>query len=99
MKTTIALVATYAALFVAGLVIATILTSCGEEARKDATTTGQHVDRSPADVLAMPNRFRNVATKCDGHGHRVYSNSTGNSGGASQIFVIEDAGCPGGAKK
>jgi hypothetical protein len=88
----------FAACLVVVIVVTFTVTACGEAARKDASTSGQTVDRSPAEVIAMPNRFRNIATKCDGHGHRVYSNSTGNSGGASQIFVIEDPTCPGGKR-
>jgi len=74
-----------------------VLTGCGE-ARKDATTQGQKVDRGPAEVIAMPDQFRNVAHKCDGHGHRVYSNSTGDSGTASHIVVIDDPSCGGGPR-
>lgn len=74
----------------AGIVIA--LAGCGE-ARKDATTSGQRVDRSPAEVIAMPDAFRNVAHKCDGHGHRIYSSSTGDSGTGPQLFVIDDPSC------
>jgi hypothetical protein len=96
MKLRIVIVVAGLWLLVVGVTFA--VTACGEAARKDATTSGQTVDRSPAEVIAMPNRFRNIATKCDGHGHRVYSNSTGNSGGASQIFVIEDPTCPGGKR-
>lgn len=66
---------------------------CGEDARQDATKAGQTVDRGPAEVLAMPDAFRNVASKCDGHGHRVYSNSTGGSGNGAQLFVIADESC------
>lgn len=70
------------------------LAACSE-ARKDATKSGQKVDRGPAEVIAMPDAFRNVAHKCDGHGHRVYSSSTGDSGNAAQVFVIDDAACGG----
>ena len=56
-------------------VLAVALAGCGAEARQDAETSGMKVDRSPAEVLAMPNAFRNVATKCNGHGHRVFSSS------------------------
>jgi hypothetical protein len=66
---------------------------CGAEATKDASKSGQTVDRTPATVIAMPDKFRNVATKCDGHGHRIYSSSTGDSGNAAQVFVIADAKC------
>jgi hypothetical protein len=69
------------------------LAGCGADARKDASTSGQRVDRSAAEVIAMPDAFRNVAHKCDGHGHRVYSNSTGDSGTAAELFVIDDPSC------
>jgi hypothetical protein len=82
-------------LAIAGALVATSsLAACGTpDARQDATKSGQKVDRSAAEVLAMPDAFRNVATKCDGHGHRVYSSSTGDSGNAAQIFVIDDPSC------
>jgi len=80
------------------VVIVLVFAACGAEERKD-TNAPSKVDRSGAEVIAMPNRFRNIAHKCDGHGHRVYSNSTGDSGTASQIFVIDDPSCPGGVKQ
>lgn len=76
------------------LALAIIASGCGE-ARQDATKAGQRIDRGPAEVIAMPDQFRNVAHKCDGHGHRVYSNSTGDSGNASQLYVIADPECGG----
>lgn len=66
--------------------------ACGG-ARQDAERSGQRVDRTSAEVIAMPDAFRNVAHKCDGHGHRVYSNSTGDSGTSSELFVINDPSC------
>ena len=59
--------------------------ACGE-ATQDATKSGQQVDKSPAEVIAFPDKFSNVAHKCDGHGHRVYSNS-------KAAFVIDDPSC------
>lgn len=67
--------------------------ACGADARQDADTSNQTVDKSSAEVIAMPDQFRNVAHKCDGHGHRVYTNSTGGSGTSANIFVINDATC------
>lgn len=81
------------AIAILALVILVALTGCGAEARQDATKSGQHVDRSAAEVIAMPDAFRNIASKCDGHGHRVFSNSTGDSGTGAQLFVIDDARC------
>ncbi len=71
-----------------------VLAGCGE-ARQDATKSGQRVDRGPAEVIAMPDQFRNVAHKCDGHGHRVFSNSTGGEGMGAQLFVVDDPACGG----
>jgi hypothetical protein len=80
----------YTTLAVAALIW---LSGCGAEARQDATKAGQRVDRSAAQVIAMPDAFRNVAMKCDGYGHRVYSNSTGDSGSGAELFVIDDDAC------
>lgn len=74
---------------------AVALAACGGEERQDATTTGQKVDRSPAEVIAFPDAFRNVAHKCDGHGHRVYSSSTGSNGDYPQVVVVPDPSCGG----
>ena len=78
---------------------ALVFAGCGGEAVKDATKSGQTVDRSAAEVIAFPDGFRNVASKCDGHGHRVYSSSSGKSGTYPNLAVIDDAGCPGGAAR
>lgn len=80
-------------LIVIGAILAGLGTGCGEEATKDANKTGQTVDRTPARVIAFPDKFRNVATKCDGFGHRIYSNSTGDSGTGAELFVINDPRC------
>jgi hypothetical protein len=42
----------------------------------------------------MPNHFSSVATKCDGHGHRIYENDHGDSGnGRGMIVVVSDSNC------
>ena len=38
-----------------------------------ATRPSGRFDDSPAEVINFPDQFANVAHKCDGHGHRVYS--------------------------
>jgi hypothetical protein len=78
------------------IVLIGLFAACGADETKDAVKTGQKVDRSPAEVIAFPDKFRNIAHKCDGHGHRVYSGSTGNSGTYAQLYVIDDPSCPGG---
>ena len=47
-------------------------------------------DDSPAEVVNFPDKFANVAHKCDGHGHRVYSTTR-----QAAVTVIDDPTCPG----
>jgi outer membrane murein-binding lipoprotein Lpp len=69
------------------------LAGCGQKERVNAHQS-TNVDRSPAEVYAMPNFFNNVASKCDGHGHRIFV--TSNKANAPSILaVISDASCPG----
>jgi len=69
---------------------------CGQVEKQNAHRS-TNVDRSPAEVLAMPNYFNNVATKCDGHGHRVYVTSNKEKS-PSNITVVDDETCVGGNK-
>lgn len=48
-------------------------------------------DRSPAEIIVFPDGFENVATKCDGHGRRIYTTTRE----AAPVVVI-DSNCPGG---
>jgi hypothetical protein len=50
-----------------------------------------HYDDSSAEVINFPDKFANVAHKCDGHGHRVYSTTR-----QATVVVIDDPSCPGG---
>lgn len=77
-----------AVIIIATLVLVAVLAVAGCGATSDSTTSGQRVDRSPAEVIAMPDGFKNVAHKCDGHGHRVYSNS-------GSVAIIDDSTCRG----
>lgn len=60
---------------IGGIAIAAIaLSGCFDkqvEPFKDAPTSKVR-DSNPADIIEMPDGFSNVATKCDGHGHRLY---------------------------
>jgi len=49
------------------------------------------VDDTPKDVIQMPDRFSNVATACDHHGHRLYV--TTKSDASRFLAVIDDPGC------
>lgn len=46
----------------------------------------------PADVYSMPDGFSNVASKCDGKGHRIFVAYHGDSAYAA-IAVIDDVAC------
>lgn len=63
------------ALAVAFFLLSFAAAGCGsdksQEPFKDAPRSGQNND-DPAEVINMPDGFSNLATKCDGHGHRVY---------------------------
>jgi len=83
---------------VAAIALVFAIAGCGGDETKDADKSGQTVDRSAAEVIAFPDKFRNVANKCDKHGHRVYSSSSGNSGTYPNLFVIDDPSCPGGVE-
>lgn len=53
------------------------------------STTQPCVDKTAARVLAFHNKFSNVATKCDGFGHRIFVTT-------SKVFVVyPDPTCPG----
>jgi hypothetical protein len=65
----------------------------GGSERQDAhQTPGSQIDRSPAEVFAMPDRFNNVASKCDKRGHRIFVTSNKDRA-PSNLVVIEDSSC------
>ncbi len=71
------------------------ITSCSQKMQepfRDAPTTGH--DNAPAMIIEMPDGFSNLATKCDGHGHRLYVAFHGD-GAYGAITAIGDPGCPG----
>lgn len=51
-------------------------------------------DDSAAEVINFPDKFANVAHKCDGHGHRVYSTTR-----QATVVVIDDPSCDGGTPR
>ncbi len=63
-----------------------------ERGRGDAPI-GEFND-SAAEVLNFPDKFANVAHKCDGHGHRVYSTTR-----QAAVVVIDDPSCEGGTRE
>lgn len=74
-----------------------ILAGC-QVARKSAGTIDAPVsnqqDNSPAQIINMPNAWRNIATKCDvfQKGYRIYETRS-NSNSASIPVLVLDASC------
>ena len=82
-------------LLAACAVVALAAAGCTQKERVNAHRS-TNVDRTPAEVYAMPNFYNNVASKCDGHGHRIFVTSN-KSSAPSNLIVINDASCPGAA--
>jgi len=64
-----------------------IATGCADTSPTGDAPTGA-VDDAPAEVINFPNKFANVAHKCDGHGHRVYSTTR-----PVPPVVVDDPSC------
>lgn len=72
-----------------------LLTGCGDSrGYGDAPVEGRAGDDTPAKVYNFPNGYPNVATKCDGLGHRLYVVT--HSKTDPPPVVITDPTCPGG---
>lgn len=71
------------------------LTGCGSdtpERRNARQTPDAQVDRTPAEVYAMPDHYNNVASKCDLHGHRIFITSNKDQA-PSNLVVLDDDSC------
>lgn len=78
-------------------IVIVVFAGCGDG---KGSTSIEDQNTGPAAVMEYPRGFRNVAHKCDGHGHRVYSASRGNDAEANvsgAVAVIDDPSCPGGS--
>lgn len=85
-----------------GLAIAgVVLAGCGaDQSREDArdlthscanqSAPGPCIDRTPKRVIAFHNDYPNVATACDGYGHRVYVTTAGHG---DPVTVVDDPTC------
>lgn len=90
--------AMWTALAVAVFVLALMAAgACGAKDRLD-TRRGrgdapvvQPVDDTAKEVIQFPDRFSNVATACDHHGHRIFV--TTKSDNSRFMAVINDEGC------
>ena len=80
-------------LFAVLAAVALVGSGCTQKERVNAHQSTD-VDRTPAQVYAMPNYYNNVASKCDGHGHRIFVTSN-KSNAPSNLVVVNDASCPG----
>ena len=77
-------------------VLALVASGCATQKERVNAHQSTNVDRTPAEVYAMPNYYNNVASKCDRHGHRIFVTSN-KSSAPSNLVVINDASCPGGS--
>lgn len=69
------------------------LAGCGAPERQNAHQTPEgQIDRTPAEIYAMPDHYNNVASKCDEHGHRIFITSNKDQA-PSNLVVIEDSSC------
>lgn len=69
------------------------LAGCGGPERDNARQTPEgQIDRTPAEVFAMPDHYNNVASKCDKHGHRIFITSNKDQA-PSNLVVIKDPSC------
>ncbi len=65
---------------------------CGNTPERLNAHQQRNVDRTPPDVYAMPDHYNNVASMCDGHGHRMYVTSNKDQA-PSNLVVISDESC------
>jgi hypothetical protein len=74
-----------------------VLVGCEDDAHNNPRGRGDApvgpIDDTPAEVINFPDKFSNVATKCDGHGHRLYVTTQNENG--KQLSVIADPTCGG----
>jgi hypothetical protein len=75
---------------VAGLCL--LVAGCGNTPERLNAHQSRDVDRTPPEIYAMPDHYNNVASKCDGHGHRIYVTSNKDQA-PSNMVVINDSSC------
>jgi hypothetical protein len=75
---------------VAGLCV--LVAGCGNTPERLNSHQSRDVDRTPPEIYAMPDHYNNVASKCDGHGHRIYVTSNKDQA-PSNMAVIRDSSC------
>lgn len=72
-----------------------LLSASSCQTRNDAPTVGgdEIGDRSPAQIIAMPDGFSNVASKCDPYRNRIYTMYHGGDASGSIFVVPQDPTC------
>lgn len=74
---------------VAFVIVPTVDRNNERRGRGDADVAD--VDDSGAQVIQFPDRFSNVASKCDGYGHRIFVTTKSDS--SRFMVVVDDPTC------
>lgn len=69
------------------------LVGCQSDSRGTGDAPAHQLSKHPVDVYPMPDGFPNVATLCDGHGHRMYVVTHNKTD--VPVTVVTDASCGG----
>ena len=73
--------------------VASGVAGCGNTPQRLNARQQRNVDPHAApEVYAMPDHYNNVASKCDGHGHRMYVTSNKDQA-PSNLVVVSDRPC------
>jgi hypothetical protein len=79
----------------ASLVLATValasVVGCGNTPERLNAHQQRNFDRIPPDVYAMPDHYNNVASKCDGHGHRMFVTSNKDQAPSNLVVVSDES--------
>ncbi|GAA3417688.1 hypothetical protein [Streptosporangium vulgare] len=70
------------------MVLLLAITGCGTVAPAEPLPVSDTVE-----IIRFGDAFLDVATACDGHGHRIYQTASS----TEAPVVIDDASCPGGS--
>lgn len=82
-----------AAVAAAGVLVVLLASGCARITEEWNDAPIERKDDGPAVVYSMPDGFANVATKCDGFGHRIYVTRGAAEGGGKAVAVIADPAC------
>jgi len=79
----------------AAIPLAILLSASSCQSANDAPVVNgnESGDQTPAEIIAMPDGFSNVATKCDKYGNRVYTGYHKGVDSLSIFVVPQDPSC------